>query len=197
MKWLLGTEITQPPCVSKGPSCTAIHSFQPFGWAPRKPGMASSYSGYTLEYGQIYLPGDGNRALNPAMLRFMQPDRLGPFGRGGLNVYAHCNADPVNCVDRDGYMPLRAWLRGMVVTGLAETITGLGMIHWGSRLIGDVGTGIAIQGVATTATALAALTSKRVFQGIERSVRQISNALPDWLVDTPPRRVGIELQQLA
>lgn len=52
-----------------------------------------------------YLLGNGHRLYCLALLRFTSPDRLSPFGEGGLNVYAYCNGDPVNRHDPSG----RVW----------------------------------------------------------------------------------------
>jgi RHS repeat-associated protein len=49
-----------------------------------------------------YLLGNGHRAHNPVLMRFNSPDRLSPFGRGGLNPYAYCLGDPVNFSDPTG-----------------------------------------------------------------------------------------------
>jgi RHS repeat-associated protein len=49
-----------------------------------------------------YLLGNGHRAFNPVLMRFNSPDRLSPFGRGGLNPYAYCLGDPVNLSDPTG-----------------------------------------------------------------------------------------------
>lgn len=46
-----------------------------------------------------YLLGNGYRAYNPVLMRFNSPDRLSPFGQGGLNPYAYCLGDPVNLID--------------------------------------------------------------------------------------------------
>jgi RHS repeat-associated protein len=52
-----------------------------------------------------YLLGNGHRAFNPVLMRFHSPDRLSPFGRGGLNAYAYCLGDPVNFSDPTGRNP--------------------------------------------------------------------------------------------
>ncbi|MEE4891952.1 RHS repeat-associated core domain-containing protein [Pseudomonas alliivorans] len=62
-----------------------------------------------------YLLGNGYRAFNPVLMRFNSPDRLSPFGEGGLNAYAYCKGDPVNQVDPTGLIPsfmkpFRKWL---------------------------------------------------------------------------------------
>lgn len=51
-----------------------------------------------------YLLGNGYRAFNPVLMRFLSPDSLSPMGAGGLNCYAYCAGDPVNNVDPSGHM---------------------------------------------------------------------------------------------
>ncbi|MCU1761984.1 RHS repeat-associated core domain-containing protein [Pseudomonas sp. 14P_8.1_Bac3] len=67
---------------------------------------ADSLLGYTGERRDPvtghYLLGNGHRAFNPVLMRFNGPDRLSPFGRGGLNPYAYCLGDPVNFTDPSG-----------------------------------------------------------------------------------------------
>ncbi|WP_210639219.1 RHS repeat-associated core domain-containing protein [Pseudomonas sp. Tri1] len=59
-----------------------------------------------------YLLGQGNRAFNPALMRFNSPDELSPFGDGGINAYAYCGGDPVNRYDPSGNAPFfRPWVR--------------------------------------------------------------------------------------
>ncbi len=52
-----------------------------------------------------YLLGNGYRAFNPVLMRFNSPDRLSPWGDGGLNAYAYCKGDPVNQIDSTGHIP--------------------------------------------------------------------------------------------
>ena len=49
-----------------------------------------------------YLLGNGYRAYNPVLMRFHSPDKLSPFGAGGLNAYIYCVADPINHRDPTG-----------------------------------------------------------------------------------------------
>ncbi|MBV7476134.1 RHS repeat-associated core domain-containing protein [Pseudomonas sp. PDM31] len=64
-----------------------------------------------------YWLGNGYRAFNPVLMRFNSPDRISPFGKGGLNSYAYCLGDPINRVDPNGEAPI--W----VFSKTARTIT--------------------------------------------------------------------------
>lgn len=55
-----------------------------------------------------YHLGNGRRVYNPVLMRFHSPDKLSPFGKGGLNPYAYCLGDPVNYTDPSGQLP--EWL---------------------------------------------------------------------------------------
>jgi RHS repeat-associated protein len=46
----------------------------------------------------------GERAYSPTLRRFIAPDRLSPFGIGGVNRYAYCGGDPINRIDPSGNM---------------------------------------------------------------------------------------------
>nr|WP_180203784.1 RHS repeat-associated core domain-containing protein [Pseudomonas sp. SbOxS1]NYU03530.1 RHS repeat-associated core domain-containing protein [Pseudomonas sp. SbOxS1] len=71
-----------------------------------------------------YLLGNGHRAFNPFLMRFNSPDRLSPFGRGGLNPYSYCLGDPVNFSDPTGRI---AEFGRLVQSVLSLWNTGLGM----------------------------------------------------------------------
>ncbi|HDS1777772.1 TPA: RHS repeat-associated core domain-containing protein [Pseudomonas putida] len=49
-----------------------------------------------------YLLGNGKRTYNPNLMRFLSPDSLSPFSKGGINAYAYCSADPINRLDHSG-----------------------------------------------------------------------------------------------
>jgi RHS repeat-associated protein len=72
-----------------------------------------------------YLLGNGHRAFNPVLMRFNSPDRLSPFGRGGLNPYAYCLGDPVNRSDPSGRESVDSWVfLGLGVIGLLASLVG-------------------------------------------------------------------------
>lgn len=78
-------------------------AYQPFGYQA-VPGTAGllGYTGQRREPRGGYQLGNGRRLYQPATMRFCQPDALSPFGRGGLNAYAYCGAEPVNRRDPNG-----------------------------------------------------------------------------------------------
>ncbi len=53
-----------------------------------------------------YLLGNGYRAFNPVLMRFLSPDSWSPMGAGGLNCYVYCAGDPVNNTDPSGHFKL-------------------------------------------------------------------------------------------
>ncbi|MEN4826428.1 RHS repeat-associated core domain-containing protein [Pseudomonas sp. P39-UII1] len=54
-----------------------------------------------------YALGNGHRLYNPRLMRFISPDALSPFNRGGLNCYAYCINDPINSKDPSGKYRLK------------------------------------------------------------------------------------------
>ncbi|WP_053115787.1 RHS repeat-associated core domain-containing protein [Winslowiella iniecta] len=67
--------------------------------------------------GNHYHLGKGYRVYNPELMRFSCPDSWSPFGRGGINPYAYCHADPINQSDPSGHF---SWQAGLGI--------GLGML---------------------------------------------------------------------
>ncbi|WP_332873502.1 RHS repeat-associated core domain-containing protein [Pseudomonas sp. CCOS 191] len=72
-------------------------------------GTVSTITGSSLAYcGQfpdprteIYYLGNGHRGFNAALMRFISPDALSPFGVGGVNIYAYFQGDPINHQDNE------------------------------------------------------------------------------------------------
>lgn len=78
-------------------------AYTPYGvlFSGRAPSLA--YCGQLRDpsTGNYHL-GNGHRTFDPLLMRFHSPDRLSPFGAGGLNAYSYCMGDPVNRNDPSG-----------------------------------------------------------------------------------------------
>lgn len=75
-------------------------------WPPygdlRLPSGGAGYNGHWQEHAAGYLLGNGYRAYWPSLRRFGSYDNWSPFGKGGINGYAYCRAQPINQADHDG-----------------------------------------------------------------------------------------------
>jgi RHS repeat-associated protein len=71
-----------------------MRTFEPFGYTAQF--LDGIVAGYPL--------GEGYRWYSPSAMRFTTADRWSPFGRGGINPYAYCEADPLNRRDPSGHM---------------------------------------------------------------------------------------------
>ncbi|GLO54834.1 hypothetical protein PPUJ20066_08700 [Pseudomonas putida] len=56
------------------------------------------------DFTNCYLLGNGYRAYNPRLSRFLSADSLSPFTTRTHNAYAYCLGDPVNRHDPSGHM---------------------------------------------------------------------------------------------
>lgn len=83
--------------------------FSPYGCHSPEvgPGGTPRFNGERLDPKTgHYLLGNGYRAYNPVLHRFNSPDRLSPFGEGGLNAYVYCAGDPINRTDPSGHIAI-------------------------------------------------------------------------------------------
>lgn len=100
---LLATD--QQRSILQATTAPVRQAYSPYGHRRVDSGLGSllGFNGEVLDpITGHYLLGNGHRAFNPALMRFNSPDRLSPFGRGGLNAYAYCLGDPVNFSDPTG-----------------------------------------------------------------------------------------------
>ena len=93
-------------------------AYSPYGFRHRPGGSQLAYAGQRFDaVTGCYHLGNGYRAYDPALMRFRAPDSLSPFGKGGLNAYAYCGADPVNRIDPSGHY--------FSIAGLALRVLGM------------------------------------------------------------------------
>lgn len=107
-----------------------------------------------------YMLGNGYRAYNPVLMRFHSPDKLSPFGAGGLNAYVYCVGDPVNNRDPTGRIAVSIFLSQLSgVAGAAFSLGGMiSSLYNGARFSrqGLLALGTGTTGVFLGAAAIAA-----------------------------------------
>ncbi|WP_369989252.1 RHS repeat-associated core domain-containing protein [Pseudomonas xanthosomatis] len=85
-----------------------LHCYSTYGYNPSLPSSRTTtgLNGERLEAAAAgYLLGNGYRLYHPALMRFLSPDSLSPFGAGGISAYAYCHNDPIGKIDPSGHLP--------------------------------------------------------------------------------------------
>ena len=97
-------------------------AYTPFGHVPPG-GAALAFNGERPERASgRYILGQGYRAYSPTLMRFERPDDDSPYGKGGINSYAYCGAEPVNNLDPSGHG---------VIFGMFGLVVGAVIMAWG------------------------------------------------------------------
>lgn len=141
---------------------------------------------HTPPLGQQML-GNGHRVYSPALMRFQSPDRLSPFGRGGVNAYAYCGGDPINRIDPSGrffhWIALGIGAAGLTVfTGSVAALSREDKST--SRILMMVGVGLTV--------AAAALLPASTFTALRKAKPQGGSPFPE-LIPLSPRRPQVKL----
>lgn len=155
---LLGSDRQRSVLQVSDPAGPMNRVYTPYGHRPVGPGPGDllGFNGEAIDpITGHYLLGNGHRAFNPVLMRFNSPDRLSPFGRGGLNPYAYCHADPVNFTDPTGR---EAWLPWMVVA--------MNLVGFLTGGVGLVAAGLSVAGLRTASVAASrSLVKKSAYLG--------------------------------
>lgn len=165
-----------------------------------------------------YMLGNGYRAFNPVLMRFHSPDKLSPFGAGGLNPYTYCAADPINHRDPSGRIAIPVILSQLAgVGGGTSSLGGMALsLSTSARFSGQgvlvLGTGatgvlLGAAAVANPASVIApVLASAGITAGVAsmtlayRAARAATARGTQWfqsaarLLDNPPRYSTLSLE---
>ncbi|WP_212745296.1 RHS repeat-associated core domain-containing protein [Bacillus sp. 2SH] len=123
--------------VDKGP----LNLYSPYGFIPPSNLYDVQFNGEHLEKDTgLYHLGNGYRAYDPVLMRFLQPDNVSPFDGGGMNPYVYCLGDPINFSDPSGHISVGAWIGiGLGVLGVILAVATLGAGIAAGAAIGGIG----------------------------------------------------------
>ncbi|WP_175653393.1 RHS repeat-associated core domain-containing protein [Pseudomonas sp. Marseille-P9899] len=101
---LIAPDVHNTPLAEVGRSALNPVLHTPYGVQSSDAPLAirMGFNGQFRESQGWYCLGHGYRVFNPVLKRFHSPDRISPFGKGGINPYAYCQGDPVNHTDPTG-----------------------------------------------------------------------------------------------
>ncbi|MGH8037574.1 MAG: RHS repeat-associated core domain-containing protein [Stenotrophomonas sp.] len=146
--------------------------------ADAPPGSAArvGYNGQLHERGGCWqFLGNGYRVYNPVLMRFHSPDSLSPFGKGGINTYAYCSGDPINCDDPTGHF-LQYLFGAAAIGSVVGTVGAVASAAAGnSKLAGILG-GVALAAGAAAGLGYARMSSVQA-SASRRAVRELNKVI--------------------
>lgn len=101
---------------------TSSYSVYGFASQIKRGHLRLAFCGELLVQQRLYILGNGRRVYVPSLMRFLSPDSMSPFSRGGINAYMYCNGDPVNYSDPSGHMRWRSFKTWRRERKLAKSI---------------------------------------------------------------------------
>ncbi|RMN16765.1 hypothetical protein ALQ63_00221 [Serratia plymuthica] len=129
-------------------------SYTPYGGSKKFRNLPAGFNGQRVDpVSQCYHLGNGARSYNPVLMRFNSPDRLSPFGAGGINPYAYCLGDPINRSDPSGHISVLGTTTSIIglVLGALSIFAGGAGIATIALSLASLGTGTASVGLAISA----------------------------------------------
>jgi len=105
-----GTGLSNVTCLAVDSLSTALSTegrlrlaYSPYGYAGDSPEQSVAFTGQRWDpISECYLLGAGRVPYSPVLMRRTVSDPFSPFGKGGINSYMYCNADPINYTDPSG-----------------------------------------------------------------------------------------------
>ena len=105
-----GTGLSNVTCLAVDGLSTALSTegrlrlaYSPYGYAGDSPEQSVAFTGQRWDpISECYLLGAGRVPYSPVLMRRTVSDPFSPFGKGGINSYMYCNADPINYTDPSG-----------------------------------------------------------------------------------------------
>ncbi|WHN66491.1 RHS repeat-associated core domain-containing protein [Cysteiniphilum sp. QT6929] len=148
------------------------------------------YNGIRTDYVTKYqYLGNGYRAYNPVLKRFMQYDSMSPFDKGGINGYSYALNNPIMYKDPSGHFGIAALAISILITAVTTTVNAMQVAKAtgdSGKIVGAIMLSIAMSagGIALNATApfVGALIGNMIIDGIERMViaGPMIGAPADW-----------------
>jgi RHS repeat-associated protein len=183
-------------------------AYTPYGFqsVQRPVGSSLGFNGERREaLTGCYHLGNGHRLYNPVLMRFYSPDKLSPFGKGGLNPYAYCVGDPVNFTDPTGEVP--EWLLPVVLIAVNVATIAATLVSFLTPATVPVGAALGAARMSLVASPISIVGSGLQLRGVEEGKglsiaggivsltavgTRIIIGINNWLSGPAPLRQAIE-----